>query len=370
MSDQLSLLIGGDCGPVHGKDDGYPIEGYTELVRPLLDAVDVRFLNCMRTYSARGEQHELAPQVRQPVAMADIFFNARVDAVNMANNHTYDSGADAMLDTRALFESRGVQVAGAGKNLDQARAPSLIERNGVRVGYLGYCSVGRPESAAGRHKPGIATLRVNTSYETRGPHEPVRILTTPNENDLAMLVDDVKALRQRADVVILAFHSGVIRVPRVIPDYQVAVSHAAIDAGADLVVSHGPHIPKAIESYKGKTIFYSIGVFAMTKPFEAPSWHEPAWQHGAIRNHADLDPKYPLMPYGRDCTKALLVKVAASKKGVQRVSFVPLGFDARYRPQPLRQDDPRFADIVNYMEWASEDMPHQFSVQGDEILVA
>lgn len=108
----------------------------------------------------------------------------------------------------------------------------------------------------------------------------------------------------------------------------------------------------------------------MTKPFAAPSWHEPAWQHGAIRNHADLDPKYPLMPYGRDCTRALLVKVVAARQGVTRVSFLPMGFDARYRPEPLRRDDPRFTDIVNYMEWASEDMPHQFNLQGDEVVIA
>jgi poly-gamma-glutamate capsule biosynthesis protein CapA/YwtB (metallophosphatase superfamily) len=275
-----------------------------------------------------------------------------------------------MLDTRALFESRGLQVTGAGRNLAHARQPAVIERNGVRVGYLGYCSVGRPDSAAGADKPGIATLRVTTDYQTRGPHEPVRILTAPDAQDLAMLVEDIRALRQRVDVLIFAFHSGVLRVPRVIPDYQVAVSHAAIDAGADLVVAHGPHIPKAIETYKDKTIFYSIGVFAMTKPFAAPSWHEPAWQHGAIRNHADLDSAYPLMPYGTDCTKALLVKVVASKRGVDRVSFLPIGFDVRYRPQPLRRDDPRFIDIVNYMEWASQDMPHRLTVKGNEVMVA
>ena len=109
-----------------------------------------------------------------------------------------------------------------------------------------------------------------------------------------MLLEDIAALRQEVDVVVLAFHSGVIRLPRVVSDYQVAVAHAAIDAGADLVVGHAPHIPKAIEVYKGKAIFYSLGVFAMTKPFAAPSWSEPAWAHGAVRNHTDLDPEYPV----------------------------------------------------------------------------
>ncbi len=213
-------------------------------------------------------------------------------------------------------------------------------------------------------------VRVNASYETRGPHQPVRIRTQPHPEDLALLLADVEALRQSADVAIVAFHSGVIRLPRVIADYQVAVAHAAIDAGADLVVCHAPHIPKGIETYKGKAIFYSLGVFAMTKPFAAPAWSEPAWVHGAVRNHIDLDPDYPFMPYGRASTLSLLAKVRVSKAGVHRVSFLPMTFDKRYRPEVLRSGDPRFAQVLAYMEWASEDMPHRFATEGDEVIVS
>ena len=79
----------------------------------------------------------------------EIFTSGLFDAVNMANNHSYDSGPDAMLDTRMLFESRGLQVTGAGRDLAEARKPAVIERNGVRVGYLGYTSVGHPDGTAG-----------------------------------------------------------------------------------------------------------------------------------------------------------------------------------------------------------------------------
>lgn len=365
----ISLLIGGDCGPVHGARDGFPIESYTELVRPVLKAADMRFVNCMRTYSTRGVYNALAPQVCQPVEMADIFTHGLFDGVTLANNHSYDSGPEAMLDTRALLLERGIRVTGAGKDITEARQPTIVERNGIKVGYLGYCSVGKPGSEAAPGKPGIATLRVKAYYETRGPHEPVRIHTEPDPDDLGMLLEDVSALRRQADVVILAFHSGVIRVPRVVSDYQVTVAHAAIDAGADLVVGHGPHIPKAVETYKGKPVFYSVGVFAMTKPFEAPAWREPAWLHGAVRNHADLDPQYPLMPYGRDCKRSLLVKAVVSRSGVHRVSFLPMMIDRKYRPEVLHHDDPRFSDVFEYMEWASEDMPHSFRVEGDEVIV-
>lgn len=370
MTRQAILVFGGDCGPTHGAAEGYPIEGYTELVRPVLAAADMRFVNCMRTYSTRNVRSDHAPQVGQPVAMAAIYTNGMFDAVTMSNNHTCDAGFDAMLDTRALLNSRGIQVTGAGKNLAEARRAAIVEKNGVRVAYLGYTSVPAADTEAGPDKPGVTAIRVKTAYETRGHNQPVRVRTEPDPKDLAMLLEDLAALRKEVDVVTLAYHAGVIRLPRVIADYQVTVAHAAIDAGADVVVGHSPHIPKAIEMYRGKPIFYSIGVFAMTKSFPAPSWkQEPAWAHGTVRNHVDLDPEFPLMPYGEPCTLALLAKITATKTGVTRVAFIPMSFDKRYRPEPLRRGDPRFDRIVRYMEWASEDMPHRFAIEGDEVIV-
>ena len=81
---------------IHGPKDGFPIKGYTELVQPVLDAADMRFVNCMRTYSTRTVRAAHAPQVGQPVAMADIYTHGMIDAVTMANNHMMDYGAGAI----------------------------------------------------------------------------------------------------------------------------------------------------------------------------------------------------------------------------------------------------------------------------------
>jgi hypothetical protein len=186
---------------------------------------------------------------------------------------------------------------------------------------------------------------------------------------LTMIVDDIAALRRRVDVVIPAFHWGVIWVPRVIADYQVAVAHACIDAGADLVLGHHAHVPKAIEVYKGKAIFYSLSNFCMTKPFPSPAWSEAPWAHGALRNHTDQDPDYPLLPYGRDAKRSLLAKAVLTKAGVKRVSFLPMIIDTLYRPEVLRRDDPRFDDMIRYMDWASVGFDHAFAVDGDEVIV-
>ncbi len=148
-----------------------------------------------------------------------------------------------------------------------------------------------------------------------------------------------------------------------------APAHACIDAGADLIMGHHAHVPKGIEIYKGKAIFYSLSNFCMTKPYAAAAWNEPAWAHGAIRGYTDLDPEYPLLPYGRDAKRTLMLKAMLSKDGVKRVSFLPMLIDKQYRPEVLRNGDERFDDMVAYMDWASDGFEHKFTVDGDEVVV-
>lgn len=370
-SPEISFLGIADCGPTHGPRQGFPIERYTELVRPTLAAADLRFGNCERQYSDRKLGAGLAAHGCQPTVMAQIFTDCGFDAMTIANNHMYDFGPEALLDTRALLIEKGIQPTGAGKDLDEARKPAIVERKGIRVGFLGYSSVLPHGGEAGSGKPGIAPLRVKTRYDLRGPHSPPRVITAPDERDLKMITDDVAALRKQVDVVMVAFHWGVDWVPRVISDYQVIAGHACIDAGADLIMGHHPHVPKGIEMYKGKAIFYCMGTLVMTSPLgPMAEWREPAWRHGALRNHTDLDPAYPLMPYGKDSSKAIIAKATLTKGGVSRVSFLPMMIDTQYRPEFLHAGDPRFADVVRYMEWTSEDFDHKFTVEGDEVVLS
>jgi len=365
----VTVLIGGDTGPAHGPAQGVPVQHYTELLEPALRQADFRLLNCMRTYSDRVPVASEAPQVAQSIEMADLYSNAEIDGVTMANNHAWDSGPDALLDTIELFLSRGIQVTGAGGDLDQASRPVILERDGLRIGYLGVTSLGKSGSRAAAGKPGVYSLDIETEYVPRGAHAPVRIVTRADEGDLAGLVSHVQALRGEVDHLIVAFHSGVIRLPRVISDYQVQVCRAVADAGADLIVCHAPHILKGVEVWNGKPIFYSIGVFAMTKPFAAESWSEPAWTHGAIRNHTDLDAGCPSMPYGEDCRMSLLVRAEFGREGQMQVSFLPMQIDPDCRPRLVTADSPEFARILDHMEWASVDLPHRFTVQGDSVIV-
>ena len=369
---EISFLGTGDIGPVHGPQDGFPIERYTELVRPTMFSADLRFGNCERQYSTRGANalgENIQAHGRQPPEMARIFTDCGFQAVTVANNHMWDFGPEALLDTRALLISKGIVPTGAGKDLDEARKPAIIDCKGIKVGFLGYCAVTPEGGEAGPGKIGIASLRINTRYEGRGPHAPARVITEPDERDMAMILEDVRKLRPQVDVLMVAFHWGVIWVPRVIADYQVTVAHACIDAGVDLIMGHHAHVPKAIEMYKGKAIFYSLSNFCMTKPTRYKSWDETPWLHGALRNHADQDPDMPLLPYGRDAKRTLLAKAILTKQGVKEVSFLPMMIDTKYRPEVLKNGDPRFDDMVKYMDWASEGFDHRFKVVGDEVKI-
>lgn len=366
----VTVLIGGDTGPAHGPAQGVPVQHYTALVEPAMRQADFRLLNCMRTYSDRKPVESEAPQVAQSKEMAGLYTNAAIDGVTMANNHAWDSGPEALLDTIALFRGRGIQVTGAGRDLDEASRPVILERDGIRIAYLGVTSLGKAGSRAGAGKPGVHSLAIETEYLHRGAHAPVRVVTRADAEDLAALVARVQALRAEVDHLVVAFHAGVIRLPRVIPDYQVQVCRAVVNAGADLVVCHAPHILKGVEVWNGKPIFYSIGVFAMTKPFAADGWAEPAWMHGAIRNHADLDADCAHMPYGEDCRLSLLVRAEFGARGAMQVSFLPMQIDVDCRPRLVPPGSPEFARILDYMEWASVDLPHRFTVRGDGVLVS
>lgn len=91
--------------------------------------------------------------------------------------------------------------------------------------------------------------------------------------------------------------------------------------------------------------------------------------HGALRNHTDLDPDFPLLPYGKDARRTLLAKAIFTKRGVKSVSYVPLMIDNLYRPEVLRNDDPRFEDMVRYMQWTSEGFNTRFAAGSGEVLI-
>ena len=365
MSDGVVLLGCGDIGPIHE-----PVDRYSELVRDTLAGADIRIAQVERVYSERGAlvpgsggQHS-----RLPPATASVFTDCGFNVASVASNHAMDWGAEALLDTIELLRGMGIRTIGAGRNLAEARQPAIIECKRLRIALLAYCSVLHDGYAAEPDKPGVAPLRAHTRYEPVDyqPGVPPRVVTMPDEEDLARLLADIRAAKGVADHVVLSLHWGVHFVPRVIADYQKIVAAAAIAAGADLILGHHAHVPKAIEVRDGRACFYSLSNFIMSSPAKSAESAAAFCRDYGV----SVDPDYPNLPYGTDAKRSLIAKAVFSAGTTPRTAFVPVLIDRGLRPEILRAGDARFTDMLDYMEWVSEGFAHRFTLDGDEIAIS
>ncbi len=193
------------------------------------------------------------------------FADAGFDAVSMASNVSADPAAVA--ETVDVAAAVGLRISGIGKNKKDARRPALFEKNNTTVALLSRTSVFWPQLVpATETRPGAATVRAHVAYQPgrralEMPGAAPIVVTWPDEAELAALSEDIATAKKEADCVVLSMHWGVSSSPEV-HDYQRAIAHAAIDAGASLVYGHHPHVVCPLEVYDGAPIFYGLGNFA------------------------------------------------------------------------------------------------------------
>ena len=190
---------------------------------------------------------------------------AGFDVMSFASNHALDRGEQALFEAIDTLTTNSIAVIGAGKNIDEARKPVILERKGTKVAFLAYCSVLPKGYQATPEKSGCAPMRASTFYEQVDwpAGTAPRIITLANKDDLAAMVRILNRQELWQTSSIMSIHWGIHYVPAVIAMYQKEVGYAAIDAGVDLILGHHAHLLKGIEIYKGKFIFYSLGNFVM-----------------------------------------------------------------------------------------------------------
>jgi poly-gamma-glutamate capsule biosynthesis protein CapA/YwtB (metallophosphatase superfamily) len=162
--------------------------------------------------------------------------NAGIDWVSLANNHIGDYGDQGVLDTLKNLDRWGIDHGGAEADLDAARAPSLFEEGGISVAILGYDTV-KPAYAATASSPGS------------------------NEMSVARVTADVQAARAAGAGLVIVFAHWGVEYSATTTALQRGLAHAAIDAGADIVIGSHTHMAGGLEVYKGRPIFYSLGDF-------------------------------------------------------------------------------------------------------------
>jgi len=179
------------------------------------------------------------------------------DAVSLANNHSvYSSryGIDAFFGTIGHLDEYRIPYFGAGRNLDEARAPWTTKIGGRSIAFIGIDGV--TANVTNQDDSEVVPVDVGATADAAGT----------NPFILDEFTADVEALAAEHDIVIPFFHMGrqYLGVP---PPWAVEATHACIDAGAALVVSSHPHIIQGMEIYKGKPIVYGLGNFIYDQMF-------------------------------------------------------------------------------------------------------
>lgn len=256
--------------------------GLNAIFEPTLpylgDAADITVANLENPLTDTGTPHPTKPILirGRPANVAGLAY-AGIDVVSLANNHIIDYGLEGMRQTQDSLTANNIFFSGAGANSYEAYQPLYRLKNGISIAFLAACNrTGQydnlqPYLSAGYNKPGFADL---TAFQ---------------------IGRQVQAVEPNADLVVAEMHSGTEYSPvpplgvgdvyetgdefyswldGAEPNFEdIAIRHAAIDAGVDLVVNHHPHLLQGFEVYQGKLIAHSLGdfVFDLNYPETYPT---------------------------------------------------------------------------------------------------
>jgi len=352
-------------------------------VRDIIKGADIAFCQSESAYSDKGSMGSSGPRGAAPIDLRGYpaFAAAGFDVVSMASNHIMDWGRDALLDAIDRMRRDGMHPVGAGKDIEEARQPVILDSNGTKIAFLAYCSVAPVGYYAVPRRAGVAPMRGITHYEmleNDQPGTPCEIMSWPLPRDLKSLVDDVRRVRQQADVVAVSLHWGVHFIRAMIADYQPVVAHAAIDAGADIIIGHHPHILKGVEMYKGKAIFYSIGNFAIDKA--AGMAGDTPWkrtrqrifkEHYHVVEHEPEAMGDAIGGFQDDRQYSMIAKFTVDSKRINQVSYIPIIINQQNQPVPVSPSDIKGQEVTRYLEDVTReaDLNATFRAVGNEVII-
>ncbi len=233
----LTLLLTGDA--MLARSIGDRIEKNENVFRNIEDEFknsDFTVLNLETNLSTNQAQPlpQKAWTFNAPIEAIPLMKSSGIDVINLANNHTCDYGREGLISQIENLENGDLIYFGAGNNREEAFQARIIESKGVKIALLGFNAIETIYSNAGKNQAGSAYFN--------------KILTR----------EAIKNAQEKADIVIVSGHAG-IEGQLKHNSYQEEYYKHFIDSGADIVISHHPHVPQDYEEYQGKMIYYSLG---------------------------------------------------------------------------------------------------------------
>jgi poly-gamma-glutamate synthesis protein (capsule biosynthesis protein) len=313
-------------------------------------------------------------EARDPAKLSALL-RAGVRVASLAANHVYDEGRAGVQDTLEGLRAQGIQPFGAGLNLEEARRPAYLECHGLRLGFLSYNCVGTGESWAGPRKAGGAYVHVLTHYQLdhATPGGTPTVFTGAEAETLEAMQADIARTRAECDFVSVSLHKGTVHTPALVMPYEKQIARAAVDAGADLVISHHAHLARGIELYKGKPIYHGLGNFVtVTHALSPQGISDPNdWAMRRLKLFGFVpDPETPEYPFHPESRNTLLAKCVIDAGGRVEPRLLPVQINRRSQPEIVGRDGGGEA-VLAYVERITREagFAARFGWDGDEVLV-
>lgn len=245
---------------------------------------------------------------RAPLGFADVLQPTGSTIATLANNHILDCGGVGVSETVGALADRGIAAVGAGASLEDACAPLERTVGGLTVGFVAYLVMGPNPYTAGRDAAGAASWEECSPLETLG------------------------LLAERNDLVIASLHFHLRRGwTREVPEDNRRIVEAALDAGADVVVGHGPHVAHGVLTRNGGIGMLSLGNFILGTGYNMPP----------------------------EAQESLLAKLRA-RDGSLELELLPLVLDDNGWPREASRDEAR--EILRHVERTSLEMGTRLDV--------
>ena len=246
----VNIILVGDIMLDRGVEYMIEKQGKGDLKFPFLKIAeyfkkaDIVFGNLEGIISDKGTKIGSIYSFRvNPKAMEELALTG-FNVLSLANNHALDYGKEALEDCFIRLKDSGISYVGAGLNEKEAFSLVVKEVNNTKIGFLAYTDLG-PEIWKAKEDSGIAWIK---------------------ESDLEKIEKDIQEAKNKVDVLIVSLHSGEEYTQK-LTQFQIEFPKMAIEAGADLIVGHHPHVVQPNEKYQQGYIFYSLGNFIFDQSF-------------------------------------------------------------------------------------------------------
>lgn len=365
----------------------------------------------------------------------DDLLAAGFDLVSAATNHALDYSIAGLLAALDALESRSLPFAGIGRNLAEARMPAYVETSAATFGLVACTSsFASGQQAADQRpdmpgRPGVNPLRYSTTYEIpsrllgalrevaeglgierqRQEHiesgfayppadpaifpflggnfrentgEELVVHTKPRASDLEAIASWVREAGARSDIVLLSLHTHQQATDRELPaEFSIEFAHRMIEAGAYLVVMHGPHLLRGMEIYRGKPIFYSLGNFIcqndLVYKLPADAFEkfrtDPAKTPSEVFRNRSQDDTHGFPADVRYWQSVMPICSLADSGAVERIELLPIalghGLPVHRRGRPKLAHGDEAATILERFARLSEPFGTRIAIEGDRATV-